>query len=152
MIDKLKNEIKLTRQFRSIREEAMLNLFRTSRAMEDGLVAILKEKKLSMSQYNVLRILQGAAPDGLMCSEIANRMISRDPDMTRLLDRMEKQEWINRERDKIDRRSVLVTITDAGKQLVKSLDAPVNEYVEDQFSSVTQKALRELIDTLEQSR
>lgn len=142
----------MTRQFHSIREEAMLNLFRTARSLEDGLAVLLKQRTISMSQYNVLRILVGSHPEGMMCSEIANRMINRDPDMTRLLDRMEKQGWITRTRDTVDRRSVLVNVTNEGIELTKEMKKPIQDYVDQQFPGISQKDLKLLIDILEKSR
>jgi len=105
-------------------ETAFLELLRTSDLLTRGLAPILKAEELSMTQYNVLRILRGA-PEGLPCGEIASRMITRDPDITRLLDRLEKRALISREREKKDRRTVLVRITSGGLKLLGRLDEPV---------------------------
>ena len=83
---------------------------------------LLKAHSLTGAQYNVLRILRGAEPEGLACSNISDRMISHDPDMTRLLDRMEKRALITRQRQKDDRRVVKTRITPAGLDLLKGLD------------------------------
>jgi polyisoprenoid-binding protein YceI/DNA-binding MarR family transcriptional regulator len=88
---------------------------------------LLKAHGLTGAQYNVLRILRGAEPEGLACSTISDRMISHDPDMTRLLDRMEKRALITRQRQKDDRRVVKTRITPAGLDLLKGLDEPVRE-------------------------
>jgi DNA-binding MarR family transcriptional regulator len=113
---------------------------------------LLKSAGLTGAQYNVLRILRGAEPDGLPCRGIGERMISRDPDMTRLLDRMEKREWITRERQKEDRRVVKTRITAEGLTLLKKLDQPVGMLHESQFRHISAthlKALKELLEELE---
>ena len=90
------------------------------------LAQVLKTEELSATQYNVLRILRGA-PDGLACGEVANRMITRDPDITRLFDRMAKRGLISRRRDSKDRRMVTARITPEGLDVLKRLDEPVRE-------------------------
>jgi DNA-binding MarR family transcriptional regulator len=91
------------------------------------MAVVLKEYELSPTQYNVLRILRGAGAAGLPCGEIAARMITRDPDITRLLDRMEKQGWLTRERGREDRRVVTAVLTKSGRALVDRLDQPVEQ-------------------------
>src|SRR3979490_822931 len=105
-------------------EAAFLELLRTTDMLSRGLVKVLKAEDLSLTQYNVLRILRGA-PQGLPCGEIASRMITRDPDVTRLLDRMEKRGLISRSRESRDRRLVLARIAPEGLKLVNRLDEPV---------------------------
>ena len=83
---------------------------------------------LSHTQYNVLRILRGAGEQGLCCREVAERMITRDPDITRLLDRLERRGLLARSRDSQDRRVITVRITAAGQKLLKDLDGPMGEY------------------------
>jgi MarR family transcriptional regulator, organic hydroperoxide resistance regulator len=112
---------------------------------------LFKANALTGAQYNVLRILRGAEPEGLACSNIADRMISHDPDMTRLLDRMEKRSLITRQRQKDDRRVVKTRITSDGLDLLKSLDQPVREMHKRQFRHMPParlKALRELLDQI----
>src|SRR5271157_6269796 len=96
---------------------------------------MMKAAGLTGTQYNVLRILRGAEPEGLPCSGIGERMISRDPDMTRLLDRMEKGNLIARERQKEDRRVVKARITDDGLKLLKKMDAQVRDLHKKQFEN-----------------
>ena len=91
-------------------EAAFLDLLRTTDMLSRRLAPVLKTADLSATQYNVLRILRGT-PEGLACGEVANRMITRDPDITRLLDRLEKQGLISRCREAKDRRMVLTRIT-----------------------------------------
>jgi len=113
---------------------------------------LLKAAGLTGAQYNVLRILRGAEPEGLLCRGIGEKMISRDPDMTRLLDRMEKHAWITRERQKEDRRVVKTRITAEGLALLKKLDHPVAELHKEQFrhmSAARLKALTELLEEVE---
>jgi len=115
---------KLARHTGTLEETAFLDLLRTSDLLSRRLVPVLKESALSMTQYNVLRILRGA-PEGLTCGEIASRMITRDPDITRLLDRLEKRGSIARNREARDRRTVLACITNKGLRLLARLDKPI---------------------------
>ena len=112
---------------------------------------LLKSNGLTGAQYNVLRILRGAEPQGLACSSIAERMISHDPDMTRLLDRMEKRRLITRQRQSDDRRVVKTRITSEGLELLKHLDPPVRELHKRQFAhmgSARAKTLADLLDEI----
>jgi len=95
---------------------------------------LVKANGLTGAQYNVLRILRGAEPGGLPCSSISERMISHDPDMTRLLDRMEKRQLITRQRQSDDRRVVKTRITSEGLDVLKKLDAPIRELHKRQFA------------------
>jgi DNA-binding MarR family transcriptional regulator len=107
-------------------EMAFLDLVRTAELLSRPVAQLFKGKDLTPSQYNVLRILRGS-PEGLTCGEIANRMITRDPDITRLLDRMEKRGLISRGREERDRRVVLTRIAAEGLDLLASLDQPVRD-------------------------
>jgi DNA-binding MarR family transcriptional regulator len=109
---------------------------------------LIKAAGLTSAQYNVLRILRGAEPDGLLCRGISDRMISRDPDMTRLLDRMEKNKLITRERQKEDRRVIKTRITAEGLKLLKKLDRPVNELHKNQFRHMPPAQLKRLAELL----
>jgi DNA-binding MarR family transcriptional regulator len=113
---------------------------------------LLKPHGLTGTQYNVLRILRGAEPSGLACSGIAERTISHDPDMTRLLDRMEKRGFIARARQSDDRRVVKARISAAGLRLLKSLDQPVRELHRRQFSHMPSARLKSLAELLEEVR
>ncbi len=105
---------------------------------------IIKSAGLTAAQYNVLRILRGAQPDGLLCRGISERMISRDPDITRLLDRMENHKLITRERQKEDRRVIKTRITADGLKLLKKLDRPVHELHRNQFRHMSPSRLKQL--------
>jgi len=109
---------------------------------------LIKSAGLTSAQYNVLRILRGSEPDGLLCRGIAERMISRDPDMTRLLDRMEKHGWITRQRQQDDRRVIKTRITTEGLKLLKKLDQPVHELHKGQFRHMTGARLKLLAELL----
>jgi DNA-binding MarR family transcriptional regulator len=111
----------------------------------------LKAEELSSNQYNVLRILRGA-PEGLPCGEIGSRMITRDPDITRLLDRLEKRNLISRSRDTRDRRTVMGRITLAGMELLARMDEPVREAHRSQLGHLGRERLRALNELLQIAR
>ena len=113
---------------------------------------LLKAAGLTAAQYNVLRILRGAEPEGLPCRGIGDRMISHDPDMTRLLDRMEKRGLITRERQTDDRRVVKTRITPQALSLLKTLDQPVHDLHKRQFRHMSVARLKILFDLLEEAR
>jgi DNA-binding MarR family transcriptional regulator len=146
---KLREEIKQRRPFRSAEAEAFLNLVRTAGALTRGLEEFLKPYSLTATQYNVLRILRGAGRAGVTCSEISRRMVNADPDVTRLLDRMEKRGLIRRARGRPDRRVVTATISPAGLRLAKELDRPLDDLHERQFINLSKPGLANLIDQLE---
>ena len=111
---------------------------------------VIKPAGLTMAQYNVLRILRGAEPEGLLCRGIGERMISHDPDITRLLDRMENHGWITRHRQKEDRRVVKTRITNEGLAILKRLDQPVRELHKEQFHHMSEAQLKSLSKLLEE--
>jgi DNA-binding MarR family transcriptional regulator len=112
---------------------------------------LLKTADLTSAQYNVLRILRGA-PDGLPCGEIGSRMITREPDITRLLDRLEKRALISRCRETRDRRTVLTRITPEGLEILDRLDEPVLEFHRKQLGHLGRERLRALCDLLRLAR
>ena len=128
-------------------EAAFLDLLRTTDLLSRGPAQVLKSEDLSPTQYNVLRILRGA-PEGLACGEIGNRMITRDPDITRLLDRLEKRGLIARERDAKDRRMVLARITSEGLKLLARLDEPVHEAHRKQLGHLGRERFTQLAELL----
>jgi DNA-binding MarR family transcriptional regulator len=128
-------------------EAAFLDLLRTTDMLSRGLVQVLKAEELSATQYNVLRILRGA-PEGLPCGEIASRMITRDPDVTRLLDRLEKSDLISRCRETRDRRTVLTRITPEGLKLLARLDEPVQQVHRQQLGHLGRERLLALSELL----
>jgi DNA-binding MarR family transcriptional regulator len=132
-------------------EAAFLDLQRTCDLLSRSLVQVLKTEELSPTQYNVLRILRGS-PEGLPCGEIANRMITRDPDITRLLDRLEKRGLISRWRETKDRRVVMAKITSNGLKLLGRLDDPVEEAHRRQLGHLGKDRLRALAELLAEAR
>ncbi len=132
-------------------EAAFLELLRTTDMLSRGLVQVLKGEDVSSTQYNVLRILRGA-PQGLPCGEIASRMITRDPDVTRLLDRLEKRELISRCRETEDRRTVRARIAPEGLKLLARLDEPVLAAHRKQLGHLGRQRLQALTDLLRISR
>lgn len=112
---------------------------------------LLKEAELSPAQFNVLRILRGAGEDGLTCGEIGERLITRDSDVTRLLDRLEKQGWVSRERSRQDRRVVLARLTERGLAILAALDQPLAQLHRDQLGHLGPAKLTQLLALLRES-
>ena len=139
------------RHLGSPEEAAFLDLLRTTDMLSRGMAGILKRESVSPTQYNVLRILRGS-PEGLQCGEIASRMITRDPDVTRLLDRLEKRELVSRCRETEDRRTVMVRITAAGLKLLARLDKPVQAAHRKQLGHLGKDRLRALAELLAAAR
>ena len=132
-------------------EGVFLDLLRTTEMLSRVLGRVLKNADLSSTQYNVLRILRGA-PEGLPCGEIARRMITRDPDITRLLDRLEKRSLISRAREVKDRRTVMTRITAAGLKLLASLDEPVQEAHRKHLGHLGRERVQALTELLRDAR
>lgn len=137
----------------SLEEQAFVALQRTADCLAFRVAEMLKARGLSSTQYNALRILRGAGDPGLACSEIAERMINRDPDITRLVNRLERHGLVRRSRgneDK-DRRVITTRITSAGLQLLKSLDAPVDAIHRDLLGHLGERRLHSLIKLLDEA-
>jgi DNA-binding MarR family transcriptional regulator len=132
-------------------EASFLDLLRTTDLLSRVLIQVLKTEGLSATQYNVLRILRGA-PDGLPCGEIASRMITRDPDVTRLLDRLEKLGLISRCRETRDRRTVMARITPEGLEMLIRLDEPVQAAHRRSLGHLGRHRLRMLAELLSLAR
>ena|SRR5688572_29444449 len=136
-------------------QDAFLAIQRAADALMSDLGEVLKPAEVSPTQYNVLRILRGAEAGceaGLACGEIAGRMITREPDMTRLLDRLERRGLIARSRSTEDRRVVRARITPAGLKLLAGLDGPVRDAHGRQFAHVPAAKLRQLTKLLSDVR
>ena len=132
----------------TLEEQLFVAILKVADSLSQDAEQLIKSAGLTGAQYNVLRILRGAEPGGLPCSGIAERMISHDPDMTRLLDRMEKRNLITRQRQKDDRRVVKAHITEEGLALLKTLDVPVREAHKRQFQHLSQSRLKALAQLL----
>jgi DNA-binding MarR family transcriptional regulator len=152
MAGKLQAELKQTKPFRLLEEEALLNIQRTADVLVQRASDVLREQGLSPTQYNVLRILRGAGSGGAICKEIGNRMVTRDPDITRLLDRLEKRKLIRRSRSEADRRQVTICITQDGLDVLKKLDQPIEELNRKILGHIDRGKLKDLIETLERIR
>lgn len=152
MTGRIRREIRQKKPFQRIEDEAFVNLLRTTDALMQGVAAALKPAGLSPAQYNVLRILRGAGSDGLACREIGERMIAKDPDITRLLDRLEERGLIGRARDRADRRVITTRITDKGLRILKGLDRLIEELHVKQLGHLGEQRLRSLVTLLESAR
>ena len=152
MARRLREEIRQHKPFESLEEETVLNVLRTADVLLQRITAVLKPFKLSHSQYNVLRILRGAGPEGLACREIGERMITRDPDITRLLDRLEARGLLTRTRDQQDRRVITARISPEGQRLLEELDQPIAEVDRQPLQHLGEQQLRTLIELLELAR
>jgi MarR family transcriptional regulator, organic hydroperoxide resistance regulator len=145
----LQVEIKQKTPFGSREQEAYLALQRTADVLQSQVEAKLKEFGLTPTQYNALRILRGAGREGLPCSEISERMITRDPDITRLLNRLEKRGLTSRTRDRHDRRVIYGKISKDGLKLLSEMDTPLQQFGRELLAHVGQTNLRQLIELLE---
>lgn len=143
---------KASRRPAPLEERIFLALLKTADALGQEAEQLIRSANLTGTQYNVLRILRGAGPEGLACREIGERLISHDPDITRLLDRMEKRGLITRERQKNDRRVVKTRITPQGLELLKPLDQPMRDLHKRQFRHMAATRLKVLSDLLEEIR
>jgi DNA-binding MarR family transcriptional regulator len=148
----LQEEINKRHPFEGPEEEAALNLLRTVDHLGQEFARLFHEHDVSGPQYNVLRILRGVGGDGLPCVDIAGQMITRMPDITRLVDRLEAAGLVERRRTEEDRRVVLVTITAAGLALLARLDRPVLDLHRRQLGHLTRAELAELNRLLVKAR
>lgn len=140
------------RRFDSLEQEAYLNLWRTYDRLKLREEELFAPLGISAQQYNALRLLRSAGPEGLTVQGIGDRLISRAPDMTRLLDRLEDRGWVQRTRRSDNRRVVDVTITPEGLTLLDSLSQQVRQCHEDQLGHLSPEQLRTLIDVLAAAR
>jgi DNA-binding MarR family transcriptional regulator len=138
------------RNFRTIEEEVWVGLQLTADRLTEPWARVLREQAdLTLVQYNVLRILRGAGTEGLLVGEVAGRLITRSPDVTRIVDRLERQGLARRTPDEADRRAVRVHLTEAGRERIAPLDAQIREAVVDLFRDVGSVRLEAFRDTLE---
>jgi DNA-binding MarR family transcriptional regulator len=148
----LKHEIAQQRPFTGLAEEAFLNLARTADCVQRAAQRATRRWGVTSTQYNVLRILRGAYPEGLTCSAIGDRMITADPDITRLLARLKTLKLIRQQRDKRDRRVVWTHISPAGLELLAEMDPTVRKMPEEILGHLNQSELAEFIRLLELAR
>ncbi len=139
-----------SRPVQRLGEAAVIAVMRVANRLTLELASLLKPHSLTPSQYNALRILRGAGDDGVTCGQLAERMLTRDPDITRLIDRLERAGWASRQRDTADRRVVTARITRAGLELLAGLDAEVAAYDRGLFARVDDGRLRQLVEILQE--
>ena len=152
MTIRLRDELKQSKPFGSLEQEAMLSIQRTDAVLGYSIIEALKPFGVTPTQYNVLRILRGARPAGLCREDIRSRLIAEVPDVTRLLDRMEQAGLVDRERDTADRRLVTTRITAKGLRLLDELDGRVKKVHEEQLGHMNNAELRSLIALLAKAR
>lgn len=148
----LRREIKQDRPFSSAQEEALLNLFRTADCIQREFQRRTRDWGITSTQYNVLRILRGAHPDGLTCSEIGKRMITADPDITRLLARLKARRLVRQKHDRHDRRVLWTHISDAGMDLLKQMDPVIREAPQQLLRRLDDGQVARLTELLELAR
>lgn len=148
MTPSLRAELRQQKPFSSLHQEAFLSLSRTETVLAGAFERMLEPYGVTLTQYNVLRILRGAGQSGLCRNEIGDRLIARTPDVTRLLDRLEKAGLVSRVRSEEDRRLVHTHLTKQGRALVDSLDAPVAAEHRRRLGHLTRDQLRTLVDLL----
>lgn len=136
--------LRQSKPFASPESAAYLALLRVASRFEQEMSDILRPHGITPTQYNVLRILRGTGPEGLACGAVVERLVTRDPDITRLLDRLEKLGLATRIRDGEDRRVVRSQITPQGLELLASLDGPVNALHLAQLSALDADELKTL--------
>jgi DNA-binding MarR family transcriptional regulator len=152
MTTQLRDEIRQTKPFSSVEQEAHLSIERTAAVLTHAMAEALKEHGVTAAQYNVLRILRGAGEQGLCRGEVRDRLVAQVPDVTRLLDRLEAAGMVARERGTQDRRYVTTRITPEGLRLLERLDQPVDELHRDLLGHIAPDELRTLIDLLARVR
>jgi DNA-binding MarR family transcriptional regulator len=148
----LHKELRQSRPFQSAEHEAFLSVVRTAAVLSDELEQILKPEGITLAQYNVLRILRGAEPDGLCRNEVRDRMLTRMPDMTRLLDRMENAGLVARTRSETDRRLVTTRITKKALAVLDRVEDAVTEEHRRRFGHLSKAEIRTLIGFLDRVR
>ena len=148
----LATTLKQNRPFVSLEQEVYLSILRTASELSHAVDQFFRPFDITPSQYNVLRILRGAGADGLCRNEISERMVTATPDMTRLLDRMEKAGWVTRERAGEDRRQVSTHITKSGMELLARLEKPTGDFVTPLFAEAKISDLRTVLKVNDQIR
>lgn len=148
----LQDELRQSRPFHSLGQEAVLGLFRTTDIVQRKYAQLLKRYDVTLQQYNVLRILRGAGERGLPTLAIAERMVEHAPGITRLIDRLEKRGWVERHRPQGDRRQVLCRITEEGLEVLGHTDRPVDALDDHCLEMLDNEELRKLIELLDRVR
>ena len=152
MSPSLQQEIGKRRPFDTPEEEAFINLLRTAWAVSGEVNRVYSQHDLTASQYYVLRILRGHRPEVLSCGEIMQDMVTRDSDVTRILDHLEKAGFVSRQRCTSDRRVVRSKITPQGLSMLKQMDRPVVDAVVRELGHLGEKRLKQLSSLLQAAR
>jgi DNA-binding MarR family transcriptional regulator len=152
LVSNLKREIAQERPFSGPAEEALLNLMRTADCLHRAMQRTTRAWGVTSTQYNVLRILRGSQPQGLTCSAIGDRMITAEPDITRLLGRLKAQKLVRQQRDKRDKRVLWTQISPVGLALLAEMDPVVQQGPKDLLGHLTDEELTQLIHLLESAR
>ena len=148
----LATALKQNQPFVSLEQEVYLSILRTASELSYAVDQFFGQFDITQSQYNVLRILRGAGASGLCRNEISERMVTATPDMTRLLDRMEKAGWVTRKRAEDDRRQVSTHITMSGMELLARLERPTGDFVTSLFAGATTSDLKTVLKVNDQIR
>ncbi len=152
MTPKIEDEIKQTKPFRNVEEQFFITLARTTEVLSHPVEQTIQQAGITGTQYNALRILAGAGEKGLPCFEVGERMVNRVPDVTRLLDRLEKNGYVRRERSKENRRKVFAFITKDGLSVLEKLDKPLQDTMKKVFGKSSKKRLKEFIELMDELR
>jgi DNA-binding MarR family transcriptional regulator len=152
MATHLKDEIKQTTPFERRSDEALLSILRTATVLEHGSNELLRPFGITMTQYNVLRILRGAGARGLCGREVGERLISRVPDVSRLVDRMAEMGLLAKERDTADRRHVTARITPKGRRVLAQATPTLERYGRERVERLSPPSIAALVKTLEAIR
>lgn len=148
----LQQELGKSQPFQVPEQEVYLNLVRTHAVLGDEVARLFKQHGLSQPLYNVLKVVARVGKAGMPSQSIARYMVARDPDITRLLDRLQKDQWIERERDEQDRRVVHVRVTQAGLKMIQILDPLIWDLHRQQFGHLSQEKLTLLNQLLAEAR
>ncbi len=148
----LAEALKQTRPFTQIEQEAYLSIMRTAAELGHEVDQLFKRSGVTQPQYNVLRILQGASPEGLNRREIAERLVTPMPDVSRLLERMVQAGWIIRERRNEDRREVVTNLTPEGRSILLALEKPLKTLHRRQFRGIDHESLQTMLGLLAEVR
>lgn len=152
MASRLQQELKQSRPFPNLHQEAVLAIARTASVLNHAWEQRLRPYGITATQYNVLRILRGARPSGLCRHEISARLVTAVPDVSRLLDRMAAAGLASRTRDAADRRLVKAMITEKGLRVLAELDEPSTRYADQHFAHIPDDRIQELLALLEAAR
>ncbi|MFQ5550500.1 MAG: MarR family winged helix-turn-helix transcriptional regulator [Gemmatimonadales bacterium] len=148
----LAGEIKQTKPFGSLAHEALLGLLRTNEMVQNFMIETVGLDGITLPQYNVLRILRGAGPNGLPTLEVADRLVERTPGVTRMIDRLIAKELVVRQRCTEDRRVVYCKLTDRGRDLLKKYDRPIERSHRSALNMLSRSETRQLVKLLDKIR